>query len=64
MGDASCGDPYYDLPALFFRTFGGSKSLLRRFLKACGWPVARDCMHGAMMTLVHEFDLLGDALLR
>jgi hygromycin-B 7''-O-kinase len=62
-GDAFCGDPYYDLPALFFGTFGGSKPLLRPFLDAYGWPVETDFAHRAMtMTLVHEFNPLGDAL--
>jgi len=61
--DALCGDPYYDLPALFFGTFGGSKPLLRTFLDAYGWPVASDFLHRAMtMTLVHEFNPLGDSL--
>jgi Ser/Thr protein kinase RdoA (MazF antagonist) len=60
-GDALCGDPYYDLPSLFFGTFGGSKPLLRTFLEAYGWPVAPDFAHRAMtMTLVHEFNPLGD----
>jgi aminoglycoside phosphotransferase (APT) family kinase protein len=62
-GDALCGDPYYDLPALFFGTFGASKPLLRTFLDAYGWPVGSDFVHRAMtMTLVHEFNPLGDAL--
>jgi hygromycin-B 7''-O-kinase len=61
-GDALCGDPYYDLPALFFSTFGGSKPLLRTFLDAYGWPVAAEFAHRAMtMTLVHEFNPLGHA---
>lgn len=62
-GDALCGDPYYDLPSLFFGTFGGDKSLLRTFLQSYGWPMTGDFVHRAMtMTLVHEFDPLGDAL--
>jgi aminoglycoside phosphotransferase len=62
-GDALCGDPYYELPALFFGTFGGSKALLRTFLDAYGWPVGADFAHRAMsMSLVHEFNPLGDAL--
>jgi hypothetical protein len=55
------------LPALFFGTFGGSKSLLRVFLDAYGWPVR--CASGisfarrAMtMTLLHEFNPLGHAM--
>jgi hypothetical protein len=47
-GDALCGDPYYDLPALFFGTFGASKPLLRTFLDAYGWPVGSDFVHRAM----------------
>ena len=69
-GDALCGDPDYDLPALFFGTFGGSKPLLRAFLDAYGWPAgsapgesglnfARRAM---TMTLLHEFNPLGRAL--
>ena len=62
-GDALCGDPYYDLPELFFGTFGGSKLLLRAFLDAYGWPFAADFAHRAMtMTLLHEFNSLGNAL--
>ena len=62
-GDALYGDPYYDLPSLFFGTFGGSKPLLQTFLDAYGWPVGVDFAHRAMtMTLVHEFNPLGDAL--
>jgi hygromycin-B 7''-O-kinase len=62
-GDALCGDPYYELPSLFFGTFGRSKPLLRTFLDAYSWPVAPDFAHRAMtMTLVHEFNPLGDAL--
>lgn len=62
-GGALCGNPYYDLPSLFFGTFGGSKPLLRTFLDAYGWPVGVDFAHRAMMmTLVHEFIPLGDAL--
>src|SRR5262249_9152372 len=54
-GDALCGDPYYDLPSLFFGTFGGSKPLLRTFLDAYRWPVGADFACRAMtMTLVHE----------
>jgi hypothetical protein len=61
-GDALWGDPYYDLPALFFGTFGGSKPLLRTFLDAYGWAVAAEFAHRAMtMTLVHEFNPLGQA---
>ena len=62
-GDALRGDPYYDLPALFCGTFGGSKPLLRTFLDAYGWQVESDFAHRAMtMTLVHEFNPLGNAL--
>jgi len=70
-GDALCGDPYYDLPALFFGTFGGSKPLLRAFLNACGWPVGYESGTGTgqnfarramTMTLLHEFNPLGHAL--
>ena len=62
-GDALCGDPHHELPALFFGTFGGSKALLRTFLDAYGWPVGADFAHRAMsMSLVHEFNPLGDAL--
>jgi Phosphotransferase enzyme family len=61
-GDALCCDPYYDLPSLFFLTFGGEKSLLRTFLEAYDWPTTKDFVHRAMtMTLVHEFNPLGAA---
>ena len=61
-GDALCGDPYYDLPALFFGTFGGCKALLRQFLDSYGWPVGPDFARRALtMTLVHEFNPLGNA---
>jgi len=62
-GDAVCGDPFYELPALFFGAFGGDKALLRAFLDAYGWSVSPDFAHRAMtMTLVHEFNPLGDHL--
>ena len=67
-GDAWCGDPYYDLPALFFGTFAGSKSLLRAFLDAYGWPVGSEsgglsfARRAMTMTLLHEFNPLGHAM--
>jgi hygromycin-B 7''-O-kinase len=67
-GDALCGDPYYDLPALFFGTFGGSKPLLRAFLDAYGWPIGSEsggssfARRSMTMTLLHEFNPLGQAL--
>jgi hypothetical protein len=63
LGDALCGDPYYDLPSLFIGAFSGSKPLLRTLLDAYGWPIGVDFAHRAMtMTPVHEFNPLGDAL--
>lgn len=60
-GDALYGDPYYELPSLFFGTFRGDKSLLEEFLTAYGWPNDPDFVHHAMtMTLVHEFNPLGN----
>ena len=66
-GDALCGEPYYDLPALFFGTFGGSKPLLRAFLDAYGWPVGsvgwiKLRARAMTMTLLHEFNPLGQAM--
>src|SRR5207302_1916320 len=62
-GDALYGDPYYELPALFFGTFAGSKRLLRVFLDAYGWEVTSDFADRAMtMTLLHEFAPLGRVL--
>jgi aminoglycoside phosphotransferase len=53
-GDALCGDPYYELPSLYFGTF---RPLLRAFLDAYGWRVGPDFAQRAMsMTLVHEFN--------
>lgn len=41
-GDALWGDPYYELPALFFGTFGESKPLLRAFNRAArAWTGVR-----------------------
>jgi hygromycin-B 7''-O-kinase len=58
-GDALCGDPYYELPALFFGTFGGSTALLGAFLRAYGWKINSDFAGRAMtMTLLHEFNPL------
>jgi hygromycin-B 7''-O-kinase len=55
-GDALYGDPYYELPALYFGTFGGNKCLLRAFLDGYNWDLTRDFATRAMtMTLVHEF---------
>jgi aminoglycoside phosphotransferase len=55
-GDALCGDPYYELPALFFGTFGARKPLLEAFLDGYGWQVTADFADRAMsMTLAHEF---------
>jgi len=62
-GDALYGDPYYELPALFFGTFGGTKRLLRAFVQGYGWALTSDFAHRAMtMTLLHEFNPLGDHL--
>ena len=62
-GDALCGDPFYELPALFFGSFEGDKALLRVFLDAYGWTVSADFARRAMtMTLVHEFNPLGGHL--
>jgi len=62
-GDALCGDPYYELPALFFGTFGASTSLLRAFLQAYGWEYTSDFSHRAMtMTLLHEYNPVGGHL--
>ena len=65
-GDAVCGDPYYDLPALFFGTFGGGKPLRRAFLDAYGWSVESAGLSFARramtMTLLHEFNQLGHAM--
>jgi hygromycin-B 7''-O-kinase len=56
-GDALCGDPYYELPALFFGTFRANRSLLRAFLDGYGWERTTDFAHRAMtMTLLHEFN--------
>ncbi len=55
-GDALHGDPYYELPALYFGTFGGNKSLLRAFLNGYNWELTSDFSARAMsMTLIHEF---------
>jgi aminoglycoside phosphotransferase (APT) family kinase protein len=67
-GDALCGDPYCDLPALFFGTFGGGKPLLLAFLDAYGWPVGSEsggssfARRAMTMTLLHEFNPLGHAM--
>jgi aminoglycoside phosphotransferase (APT) family kinase protein len=69
-GDALCGDQYYDLPALFFGTFGGRKPWLRAFLDAYGWPVGSEsggsglnfARRAMTMTLLHEFNPLGHAM--
>jgi aminoglycoside phosphotransferase (APT) family kinase protein len=59
-GDALVADPYYELPALHLKTFGGSKRLLKAFLEGYGWEIGPDFPHRAMtMTLLHEFDALG-----
>jgi hygromycin-B 7''-O-kinase len=56
-GDALYGDPYYELPALFFGTFGANTPLLRGFLQGYGWELTSDFAHRAMtMTLLHEFN--------
>jgi aminoglycoside phosphotransferase (APT) family kinase protein len=58
-GDALYGDPYYELPALHFGTFGGNKRLLRAFLDGYQWKPTNDFAVRAMsMTLVHEFSPL------
>jgi hygromycin-B 7''-O-kinase len=59
-GDALCGDPHYELPALFFGTFGTSTALLHAFLNGYDWQLTSDFAHRAMsMTLLHEFNPLG-----
>jgi len=58
-GDALYGDPHYELPALYFGTFTGSKPLLRAFLEGYNWELATDFAIRAMsMTLIHEFSPL------
>jgi aminoglycoside phosphotransferase (APT) family kinase protein len=58
-GDALYGDPYYELPALYFGTFAGNKRLLRAFLDGYHWELTSDFAIRAMsMTLVHEFNPL------
>jgi hygromycin-B 7''-O-kinase len=58
-GDALYGDPYYELPALYFGTFGGNKRLLRAFLDGYHWELTRDFpIRATSMTLVHEFSPL------
>jgi aminoglycoside phosphotransferase (APT) family kinase protein len=41
-GDAFHGDPYYELPALYFGTFGGNERLLRAFLDGDHWELTSD----------------------
>jgi hygromycin-B 7''-O-kinase len=58
-GDATCADPYYELPSLFLWTFAQQKPLLRVFLQAYGWSMPADFAHRALtMTLIHEFNPL------
>ena len=58
-GDALFGDPYYELPALYFGTLDGQKQLLRAFLDGYQWEVTSDFATRAMsMTLLHEFNPL------
>jgi hygromycin-B 7''-O-kinase len=58
-GDAILADPYYELPALHFHTFGGDNHLLAAFLEGYRWEVGPDFAHRAMtMTLLYEFNVM------